>query len=26
TTNETMGFIGRQEGVVAYAVCLIERA
>ena len=23
TTNETMGFIGRQEGVVAYAVCLI---
>lgn len=26
TTNETMGFIGRQEGVVAYAVCLIEKA
>jgi 2-C-methyl-D-erythritol 2,4-cyclodiphosphate synthase len=26
TTNETMGFIGREEGVVAYAVCLIERA
>ncbi len=25
TTNETMGFIGREEGVVAYAVCLIER-
>lgn len=25
TTNETMGFIGRQEGVVAYAVCLLER-
>jgi len=25
TTNETMGFIGRKEGVVAYAVCLIER-
>ncbi len=25
TTNETMGFIGRQEGLVAYAVCLIER-
>lgn len=25
TTNEAMGFIGRQEGVVAYAVCLIER-
>lgn len=26
TTNETMGFIGRGEGVVAYAVCLIEKA
>ena len=26
TTNEQMGFIGRKEGVVAYAVCLIERA
>ena len=25
TTNETMGFIGRQEGVGAYAVCLIEK-
>jgi 2-C-methyl-D-erythritol 2,4-cyclodiphosphate synthase len=25
TTNETMGFIGRQEGVVAYAVCLINK-
>lgn len=25
TTNETMGFVGREEGVVAYAVCLIER-
>jgi 2-C-methyl-D-erythritol 2,4-cyclodiphosphate synthase len=25
TTNEKLGFIGRQEGVVAYAVCLIER-
>ena len=25
TTNEQMGFIGRQEGVVAYAVCLIEK-
>ena len=24
TTNETMGFIGRGEGVVAYAVCLIQ--
>lgn len=26
TTNEQMGFIGRQEGVVAYAVCMIEKA
>lgn len=26
TTNETMGFIGREEGVVAYAVCLIQKA
>jgi 2-C-methyl-D-erythritol 2,4-cyclodiphosphate synthase len=25
TTNEKMGFVGREEGVVAYAVCLIER-
>jgi len=25
TTNEQLGFIGRREGVVAYAVCLIER-
>lgn len=25
TTNEHMGFIGREEGVVAYAVCLIEK-
>ncbi len=25
TTNETMGFVGRQEGVVAYAVCLIQK-
>ena len=25
TTNETMGFIGRQEGVVAYAVCLVQK-
>jgi 2-C-methyl-D-erythritol 2,4-cyclodiphosphate synthase len=24
TTNEQLGFIGREEGVVAYAVCLIE--
>lgn len=26
TTNEQMGFIGREEGVVAYTVCLIEKA
>jgi 2-C-methyl-D-erythritol 2,4-cyclodiphosphate synthase len=25
TTNEQMGFIGRKEGIVAYAVCLIEK-
>ena len=25
TTNEKLGFIGRQEGVVAYAVCLIQK-
>lgn len=25
TTNEQMGFIGREEGVTAYAVCLIEK-
>jgi len=25
TTNEMMGFIGREEGVVAYAVCLIQK-
>ena len=25
TTNEQMGFIGREEGIVAYAVCLIEK-
>jgi 2-C-methyl-D-erythritol 2,4-cyclodiphosphate synthase len=25
TTNETMGFIGREEGVVAYSVCLLKR-
>lgn len=25
TTNEQMGFIGREEGVVAYATVLIER-
>lgn len=26
TTNELMGFVGREEGVVAYAVCLIQKA
>ena len=26
TTNERLGFIGLEEGVVAYAVCLIEKA
>lgn len=26
TTNEQMGFIGRGEGIVAYAVCLIEKS
>lgn len=25
TTNETMGFVGREEGVVAYAVCLLQK-
>ncbi|WP_432710752.1 2-C-methyl-D-erythritol 2,4-cyclodiphosphate synthase [Pedobacter sp.] len=25
TTNEQMGFVGREEGVVAYAVCLLEK-
>jgi len=25
TTNEQLGFIGRQEGIVAYAVCLLEK-
>src|SRR5690606_30369522 len=25
TTNETMGFVGREEGVVAWAVCLVEK-
>ncbi len=25
TTNEKMGFIGRQEGITAYAVTLIEK-
>lgn len=26
TTSERMGFVGREEGMVAYAVCLIEKA
>lgn len=26
TTNEKMGFIGRQEGIAAYAVVLIEKS
>jgi len=26
TTNETLGFIGKEEGVVAYAVCLIQKS
>ena len=26
TTNERMGFIGREEGLVAYAVCLIQKS
>ena len=26
TTNEKLGFVGREEGVVAYAVCLIEKS
>jgi 2-C-methyl-D-erythritol 2,4-cyclodiphosphate synthase len=26
TTNELMGFVGREEGVVAYAVCLIQKS
>lgn len=25
TTGETMGFVGREEGVVAYATCLIQK-
>ena len=24
TTNESIGFVGREEGICAYAVCLIE--
>ncbi|MBC7744340.1 MAG: 2-C-methyl-D-erythritol 2,4-cyclodiphosphate synthase [Flavobacterium sp.] len=26
TTNEMMGFVGRKEGIVAYAVCLVEKS
>lgn len=26
TTSERMGFVGRKEGMAAYAVCLIEKA
>jgi 2-C-methyl-D-erythritol 2,4-cyclodiphosphate synthase len=26
TTNEKLGFIGREEGIVAYTVCLIEKS
>jgi 2-C-methyl-D-erythritol 2,4-cyclodiphosphate synthase len=25
TTNETLGYVGREEGVCAYAVALIEK-
>ncbi len=25
TTNETMGFVGRKEGVAAYAIALVQR-
>ena len=25
TTNEKMGFIGREEGIVAYAVVLLDK-
>ncbi len=25
TTTETMGFVGRKEGLVAYAACLLEK-
>ena len=25
TTSERMGFVGREEGISAYAVCLIEK-
>lgn len=26
TTNEKMGFVGREEGLVAHAVCLLQKA
>lgn len=26
TTTETMGFVGREEGLMAHAVCLIQRS
>ena len=26
TTSERMGFVGREEGMAVYAVCLIEKA
>lgn len=26
TTNETMGFVGREEGLVAHAVCLLQNS
>jgi 2-C-methyl-D-erythritol 2,4-cyclodiphosphate synthase len=26
TTTETMGFVGRQEGLVAYATVLLQKA
>ena len=25
TTTETMGFVGRQEGLIAYASCLLQK-
>jgi len=25
TTNEKLGYVGREEGVAAYAVCLINK-
>ena len=25
TTNEKMGYVGREEGIAAYAVCLISK-